>query len=539
MGLTLWYNTDSTYPDIFMLNLKMAENILVRGVNWIGDAVMTMPAMKAIRKAYPKSRISLLVRPSVAPLFEKDPDVDEIILYEDRFKGLIGKLRLALRLRSKGFSKAILFQNAFDAALIAFLAGIPERTGYNRDGRGWLLTKAIGFNDSDKKIHHVNYYLNLIFNLQTPGAAFQTSNACPWIYLAIDERLTARERLSQLKRPLLGINPGAEYGSAKRWMSERFAEIANWFIRDTGGSVVIFGGPSEVGIAEEIYIKLNSDFRIPMSALNLSGKTSLRELIALISECDGFVTNDSGPMHIAYAVGIPLVAIFGSTCPSLTGPQGDRNVVIKSDLSCSPCFDRTCRTNDLRCMYGITSEEVYIGIKEVLPKRKAVFFDRDGTLCRDVNYLSRWDDFEILEGMDSLKDLKEKGFVLIGVSNQSGIQRGIVDESFAKGVNQVFVDRYGFDDFYYCPHQPDEHCLCRKPEPGMLFEARAKHKINLKESYIVGDKEADMLLAKAVGAKAILVLTGQHKESSHADFTANDLKEAVALIIKDNENHRT
>lgn len=530
------------YPIVSEKRIK--DSILVRGVNWIGDAVMTLPALRALRKVYPESHISLLVKPSVAPIFEKDPSIDRIVLYEDHFKGVIGKLRLAYRLRKMGFSKAVLFQNAFDAAVITFFAGIPERVGYGRDRRGFLLTKPIPFNDDDKRFHHIDYYLNLISELQAPSSKLQTNNFHPWIYLSIDERLAARERLSQLKRPILGINPGATYGPAKRWFPERFAEVAGWFIRDTGGSVVIFGGHSEVETAEEIFQKLtlnlptlNFELRTQKSELsfmlNLTGKTSLRELIILISECDAFVTNDSGPMHISYAVGTPLVAIFGSTDPELTGPVGDGNEVIKCDLSCSPCFERRCKYNDMRCMYAITSEDVYHGIKKIIPDGRAVFFDRDGTLCKDVGYLCKWDNFEILTDVSGLIELKARGFKLIGVTNQSGIARGIVDERFVREVNRVFIDKYGFDDFYYCPHHPDERCSCRKPEPGMVLTARAKNRINLRESYVVGDKEADMLLAKSVGAKAILVLTGQHKESSYADFVAKDLKEAADFIVRD------
>lgn len=509
----------------------MSNKILIRGVNWVGDAVMTMPAIKAVKKAYPESQISLLVKPSVAPIFETDPNINEIILYEDKFMGITGKLRLAKMLRGKGFSKAILLQNAFDAALITFLAGIPERIGYNRDGRGFLLTRPIQFDNYDRKVHHINYYLNLL-----TMSGIKASPSQPWIYLSIDERLSARNALSVLKRPILGINPGATYGTTKRWFPERFAEVANWFIRDTSGSVVIFGGKNEMNIAEEIeYLirrqSIEGRRQTDFSLLNLAGKTSLRELISLISECDVFVSNDSGPMHIAYAVGTPLVAIFGSTDPELTGPLGDQNIVIKTNLSCSPCFERACKNSDMRCMYTVTSEDVYFGIKEMLPFKKAVFFDRDGTLCRDAHYLNDWKDFEVFPEIDSLKVLKNKGFSLIGVSNQSGIQKGFVDESFVKEVNRLFIDKYEFDDFYYCPHGPDDRCSCRKPEIGMLLMARAKHRINLKESYIVGDKDADMLLARAVGAKGILVKTGKQQESSYADFVVENLKDVVKLIV--------
>jgi heptosyltransferase-2 len=538
----------------------MSEKILVRGVNWIGDAVMTLPALKALRKAYPESKMSLLVKPAVAAIFEKDPSVDEIILYEERVQGPFGKLVLSQRLRKGHFSRAILLQNAFDAALITFLAGIPERMGYNRDGRGFLLTKAIAFNDDDRKMHHIDYYLNLLRALGIHGEKTQ-----PWIHLSLEERLNARDALSGLKRPVLGINPGAAYGSAKRWLPDRFAEVADWFMKDTGGSVIIFGGKSEEGVSQEIEKMVEGRKSKPAwalrrqsggkgedgglldttlttriasirsedvnnSLLNLAGKTSLRELISIISECDVFLSNDSGPMHLAYAVGTPLVALFGSTDPGLTGAVGEGSVVIHHPLSCSPCFERTCREKDLRCMYSITSDEVFLAIKKMLPKKSAIFFDRDGTLCEDPHYLSSWDRFKLFQGVDELVKLKSRGFQLIGVTNQSGIARGLVGEGFVKEVNHFFIERYGFDNFLYCPHLPEEYCSCRKPEPGMLHTARSRHGIDLRKSFVIGDKEVDMMLAKAVGAKGVLVRTGQDKESSYADFVAENLQEAIRLV---------
>jgi len=510
---------------------RSCRNLLVRGTNWIGDAVMTLPALTALRKSLPETKISLLVKPWVAPVFENNPNIDEIILYDDKHKGIIGKLKLSRMLNKKDFCSAILFQNAFDAALITFLAGIKNRFGYKRDGRGFLLTSALPLPPNKDKTHQIYYYLNLVEQL-----GFKAGYSEPYIFLKTEERLHAREMLNHMRKPILAINPGATYGSAKRWFPDRFAEIANWFISDTGGSAIIFGGKTEVDIADEIYKKVIPGFRTPDSLLSLAGNTSLRELISLISECDVFVTNDSGPMHIAYAVRTPLIAIFGSTEPVLTGPppavDGNNYIVIKPDLSCSPCFERSCKTNDLRCMYAITSDEVYYDIKKILPNNSAVFFDRDGTLNRDKGYINKYDDLHIFEDINAINLLKEKGIQLIGISNQSGIARGIVDEGFVKDVNNMFMKQYGFDDFYYCPHHPDEHCPCRKPEPEMLLRARAQHTINLKRSYVVGDKEADMLLAKAVGAKGILVQTGELKESQDADIIAKNLTEAVNWIIK-------
>lgn len=509
---------------------QSCKKILVRGVNWIGDAVMTLPALTALRKGLPGAEISLLVKPWVSAVFEHNPSLDNIILYSDSHCGMIGKLKLSMMLRKRRFCRSILFQNAFDAALISFISGIKERIGYNRDGRGFLLTRPVPVPRKGNQTHQIFYYLNL---LEQAGLKAEYEN--PYIHIILEERLHARESLAILKRPVLGLNPGATYGSAKRWFPERFAEVANWFISDTGGSVVLFGGGSEVDVADGIYKKVIPEFRTSRSLLSLAGKTSLRELISLISECDVFLTNDSGPLHIAYAVRTPLVAIFGSTDPLLTGPppgNAHGSVVIKPDISCSPCFERTCRNNDMRCMYAIASDEVYYGIKNVLPEKPAVFFDRDGTLCRDAGYIGKMADFRIFDDIRSLELLREKGFKLIGISNQSGVARGIIDEDFVQNVNRIFTERYGFDDFYYCPHHPDDRCSCRKPEPGMLFRARARHKIDLKKSYMVGDKEADMLTAKAVGAKGILVQRGELRESRYADFVAKNLTEAVKWIVE-------
>lgn len=505
------------------------QDILIRSVNWIGDAVMTIPSLRLLKRTFRGSRIGILLRPSLKALFEGSPYIDEFITYEDHHRGLIGRLRLASEIRRKNFSKALLFQNAFDAALITFLARIPERIGYNRDGRGLLLTMPVPFNNDDRKVHHIDYYLNLI---RYVTGNRDMDDLHPYIYLRIDERMGMRERIKGIRRPILGINPGATYGSTKRWLPERFAEVAGWFVRDTGGSVIITGSVRERGIVDEVIKNIDPEIRSSGHVNNLAGSTSLRELIVLISECDIFLSNDSGPMHIAYAVGTPLVALFGSTDPDLTGPRGKGSIVMRTDVGCNPCFKRNC-DRDMVCMYGIDSEDVYLALKGLLPSRRAVFLDRDGTLCRDVDYLKKWDDFEVFDEVRSLHSLKDHDLLLIGVSNQSGIARGIVKEDFVKEVNISFIEKYGFDDFYYCPHHPEDYCSCRKPEPGMLFKARAEHRVDLRRSYVIGDKDADMLLARAAGARSILVKTGKQKGSIHADFIAEDLKEAVNFILKD------
>jgi len=508
----------------------MSGRVLIRGVNWVGDSVMTIPALRALRGELKGSHFSLLVKPQVSAIFEKDPAIDEIILYKDEYKGLRGKFRIAKVLREREFTLSVLFQNAFDAALITALAGVPKRVGYSRDLRGVLLTNPVGFDDKAKRLHHIDYYIYMLRRAGLIKKEPPPEDKIPWIFLDLEERLRARNTLKGLKRPILGINPGAAYGSAKRWGARKFSEVAVNFMADFDGSVVVFGKEREeaevAGIIQSA-CKCRTEHRV----LSLAGKTTLRELISLIGECDIVLSNDSGPMHIAYALRKPLVAIFGSTEPSLTGPPPLGSKVIKHNIHCSPCFERECKEGTLACMNGIATEEVSSAIKDISPINKGVFFDRDGTLIKDVDYLRRWEDYEPLEGLDSLNRLKEKGFKLIGITNQSGIARGIIDEGFVKGVNELIMKEYGIDAFYYCPHHPDEKCPCRKPQPEMALRAALEHRIEPRKSFVLGDKDIDMLLAKAIGARGVLVLTGKERESQNADYIAKDLREAIDWII--------
>ena len=491
----------------------------------MGDAVMTMPAIRAIRHANPEAHITLLVKPWVAPLFELDPSIDSIMHYTDAHKGILGKFRLARELKEKKFDRAILLQNAFDAAAAVFLARIPARIGYDRDGRGLLLTDAISHGGRDRMMHHIDYYLDLLSEAGIPNAGRDT-----WLFLGINERLEARAKLSGLKRPILGINPGASYGSAKQWLPDRFAEVARRIIEELGGSVVVFGGPGEVDIAADITGRLSG---IDTSKLmNMAGKTSLRELASLMSECDSILSNDSGPMHMADAMGVPLTAIFGSTSAELTGPRKASSQSIVAPLECSPCFKRVCPDGDsLACMEAIGVEEVFAVIKSSVKHRRAVIFDRDGTLCEDANYLNSWDNFKVFDEVSSLNSLIDNNYRLIGISNQSGIDRGIVNEAFVHEVNKLFLDKLGFSAFYYCPHHPNKGCSCRKPEPGLALRASNELGVNLRESFVVGDKDADMLLGRAIGAYTILVTTGKQQTSEHADFIATGLSQAVSHIL--------
>ncbi|ACI20222.1 MULTISPECIES: lipopolysaccharide heptosyltransferase II [Thermodesulfovibrio] len=475
------------------------ENILIRGVNWLGDAVMSLPAVRAIRKLHPTSNISILIKEKIADLFRWENTIDEVIIYSE---GFTGKIKTIKELKNKKFKRAYLLQNALDAALITTVAGIPERVGWNRDCRRIFLTHPVPYHGEDRKIHHIDYFFEI-------PKRFNPSLLpdYPWINPSLKERLSARKELKNLKRPILALSPGAKYGDTKKWEAEKFIEVSKKFIGEYG-SVVLFGSQGE-------------DLEIKDSGIyNFIGKTSLRELICLLAECDILLCNDSGIMHLGYALGVPLVAIFGSTSPELTGPPKFAGKVIRAQVECSPCFKNRCP--DIKCMKSIEVEDVWSALNEIIPSKKAVFFDRDGTLCKDANYLSKWEDFEVFPFIETLKELKNLGFLLIGISNQSGIARGIIREDFVKEVNQFFIDKYGFDDFFYCPHHPDERCFCRKPNPGMPLIARYKYGIDFRNSYVVGDKDIDMQLAQMIGAKGILI-----------SKDAKNLKEVVEIIKRD------
>lgn len=502
---------------------------------------MAIPTLSALRSRFGGARITLLAKAPVADLFEQHPDIDRIIVYQDRgiHRGLRGRLRLVRSLRDERFDLAFLLQNAFEAALLAALAGIPERVGYARDGRGFLLTRSL-----DKKgapFHQREAYLHLT---RLVGGAAVTGR--PYLVLSVQER---EEGLAYLKSQgvtiadrLIGINPGAAYGSSKRWIPARFAAVADRLAERYRAKVLIFGGPAEASLAEE----LQETMKHP--SILLAGKTTIRQMMALISRCRLFVTNDSGPMHVASALGVPLVAVFGPTDPAATGPAGQDNIIVRNQVECAPCTHRECPI-DHRCMEGVSADEVLGAAEKQLSEKRfaAVFLDRDGTINEDVGYMDSLDKFSLIPGAAAaIARLNRRGVRVFLVTNQSGIARGVFTEAFLHSVHaelQTLLKKEGafLDGIFYCPHHPSvSPCTCRKPEMGMIERAVLEHRIDLSVSYVVGDKGLDMALAQG-GAKGILVRTG-HGEATlqemrstgiGPDYVADDLTKAVDWILEE------
>ena len=556
------------------MDKKTIKRILVRGPNWLGDAVMCEPALRGLRSLFPDAQISLLVKPGVADLFAGHPAVMRVLTYDakGRHAGISGKWALAKQLRRSRFDLAVLFQNAFEAAVLTFLAGVPRRYGYATDGRSLFLSDPITVPDRHPSVHQVRYYWDLLKPLGLTGDPF-----VPGLGVLPGEEQAMAQRFVQggvgSSDLVIGINPGSTYGGAKRWLPERFAEVTERLcctIRESRGQsvcVIIFGAKGEERLGQEIATCLSS------RSLVLSGMTTIRELMAALKRCSLLLTNDTGPMHIASAFQVPVVAIFGPTDWRTTSPFGSAHAIVRQPVDCAPCLLRECPI-DHRCMTGVAVEQVYEASLSCLSGRGGlprppcvdqidqpdqveqrhlldgvtIFLDRDGTLNYDPGYLSIAADLKLLAGVGpALARLKRAGARLVVVTNQSGIGRGLftlkdLETIHARLEGLLEQEEAALDAIYFCPHHPDEGCHCRKPNVGMVERAVSELQLDLRRSYLIGDHTRDMQLAKRVGVKAILLsaalvdeqaLEMLRAEQARPDAVALSMPEAVDWILDD------
>jgi len=360
-----------------------SERVLVRGVNWLGDAVMTTPALLRLREAHPAAHITLLTHDKLADLWTNHPAVDAVLTFSSRG----GVWSLARKLRAGNFHVGLVLPNSHRSALEVWLAGIPRRIGCARPWRNWLLTHRIqtqaGFVEMRKRPVNEIKRLVAVSPVEAPPGPLDGPQRRPahqlHFYLQLAAALGANpeplpprlevsaEELAAVKQrfplatgaPWFGLNPGAEYGPAKRWPPERFLAAAADGQKRTNCRWLILGGSADAALATELAHSLGRLFP-SAPPLNLAGQTTLRELCALLKLCRVLLTNDTGPMHLAAALGTPVVAIFGSTSPEMTGPGLPGNPhhhLLKSNAACSPCFRRVCPI-DFRCMTGISVERV-------------------------------------------------------------------------------------------------------------------------------------------------------------------------------------
>ena len=557
------------------MDRDVIKKILVRGPNWLGDAVMCEPALRGLRTLFPQAQITLLVKPAVADVFAGHPAVTSVLTYDNRgrHEGLAGKWALAGELRKQRFDLAVLFQNAFEAAFLTFLANVPRRYGYATDGRSLLLSDPVAVPDRRSLLHQVRYYWDLLKPLGLTG-----DPPAPELAVSPEEEHAMAGRF--IKGGLtagdivVGINPGSTYGGAKRWLPERFAEVTERLSRaapesrDRQVSVVIFGAKGEEQLGQDIAARLSS------RSLVLSGATTIRELMAAVKRCDVLLTNDTGPMHIASAFQVPVVAIFGPTDWRTTSPFGKAHTIVREPVDCAPCMLRECPI-DHRCMTRVTVDQVYdaatkqltrLGVRgEGLGETPApphasrltpdgvldgatVFLDRDGTLNYDPGYLRVAADLKLLAGVGpALARLKRAGAKLVVVTNQSGVGRGIITLKDLEAIHArlqglLEPEDAALDAIYFCPHHPDDGCRCRKPNVGMVERAQSELQLDHRRFYLVGDHARDIQLAQRVGAKAILLTTAPMDEQSletlkakqaMPDTVARSMAEAVDWILAD------
>ncbi len=335
------------------------QNILVRMPNWIGDLVMATPVLTDLRSAFPKAKITAMCRTPLCDLLKTDESIDELFCFTKRSNDFDRRddLRdIIAKIAAGKYDVGILTTHSFSSAWWFWQGNVERRIGYSAHFRKFFLSDPLKF--PKEKEHEVITYKRLLTPLGVP-----ISQTAPRLYATEKEVEESKELLYQRGyvrgRKIIGINPGAAYGSAKCWPPERFRALAMRLLLETDAYVVFFGDSTTAAMVKEISRGL------PEKAIDLAGVTSLRELACIIKDLDLLVTNDSGPMHIGAAFDVPLVSLFGSTDDELTGPYGQKNSVINKRVKCSPCFKRVCPI-DFPCMKLIGVDEVVEKVRKII-----------------------------------------------------------------------------------------------------------------------------------------------------------------------------
>jgi heptosyltransferase-2 len=341
------------------------KNIIVRMPNWIGDLVMATPVLEDLRRAYPDAYITAMCRSPLCEILRQDPHINEIFCFSrgSSFGPRSEKRNIIEKLKRQKYDLGVLLTHSFSSAWWFWQGSVGHRLGYECNGRSLFLSHRIPLPQNIHQQHLVSTYKTLLGPLGIP-----LSETVPRLYVSekeVEQALSLLEQHGVTRDSLIvGINPGAAYGSAKCWLPDRFREVTKRLLLDENVFVVYFGDASTISLVKEICKEL------PPRVINLAGLTSLRELTALISICSVLLTNDSGPMHIGAALSTPLVALFGSTSEVVTGPYRTGKVIHKH-VECSPCYQRTCPI-DFRCMKRIEADEVYQEMMAALESKKLI-----------------------------------------------------------------------------------------------------------------------------------------------------------------------
>jgi heptosyltransferase-2 len=339
------------------LKQQNIDRVVVRSTNWVGDAVMTVPALRELRRLFPGAQITLATRPWAQELFAEADFLDDLLIYDRR--GPWSAIKQTAEWRQGNFDLAVIFPNAFEAALIPALARVPLRFGYATDGRSRLLTNALQVPEWRNSKHEIYYYLNIVAALER--TLFNTEHiaeCAPDASLHISERRQS-EALGLLRargvrdgRTLIALCPGSINSRAKRWPADCFSALADILIEKLGAEVLLIGSPEELDVSSEVSSQMRN------KPIIITGETSLSQIVAILSVVDLLITNDTGPAHIASALGRPTLAIFGPTNPLTTRPFSAAGEIVRHPPDCAPCMLRDCPI-DHRCMTAINPREVF------------------------------------------------------------------------------------------------------------------------------------------------------------------------------------
>jgi heptosyltransferase-2 len=340
------------------------KRIVVRAPNWLGDVVMSVAALRQLRASFPDAHIAVVARPGAAEIFTGADFIDEVVPYDRASLSSFWQQTRAWKRRK--FDAALLFQNAFEAAAIAYLAAVPVRIGYDTDKRAFLLTHPIATPAWKNERHETFYYLELVAELEKASGREPAIVSDPQFQVEVSgqRKQQASEMLSReginVGVPLALLCPGSVNSRAKRWPAERYAELADR-LSDAGVTVALIGSPGEIDVSEKVATLART------RPVFLTGKTSVSELVGVIKVADILITNDTGPAHIGAAVGTPTLAIFGPTNPLTTRPFGPAGRIIQRPPDCAPCMLRDCPI-DHRCMTAITADEVFAQAREAMQR---------------------------------------------------------------------------------------------------------------------------------------------------------------------------
>jgi len=343
---------------------KSKIKILLRVPNWLGDNVLVLPAVNALRKALPDAKISVMVKSSMAD-FWRMTCVDDIIpfSFSKGFKGIKERWKFAKKLKKESFDSVLIFPNSFDSALVPWLAGIPERVGWPTDGRNFLLNNKISKPAHLKDKQQFLTYIYLIEKWTGKKVKTETNLS---LKIPEKEKEIVENEIVDFKKTIIGLNPGATYGTAKCWPAKNYADIAVKIHEEKNANIIIIGGPGDTKVCSEVFDlikKNNSDAE--SWCKNIAGKTSICLLAAWLEKCEFLITNDTGGMHVCAGARTPVVAIFGPTDWSSTAPLGENHKLIKTDAKCAPCLKRECPI-DHHCMTSITVKKVWNKIEKLI-----------------------------------------------------------------------------------------------------------------------------------------------------------------------------